>query len=528
MNADSPEITTQFMAAAGRLLATVAKEVARGGESTLRDRLAALVQALSAGLVDREAALRLCLCAALAGEHVVFLGPPGTAKSLLARRLKLAVKDARFFERLLTKFTVPEELFGPFSIRALENDRYERQIERYMPTAEICFLDEVFKANAAILNTLLQILNEREFDNGPVKVRCPLVTMVAASNEMPEADGNLGALYDRFLFRELVGYVDDAHFDALLDAGEDTPIVDAALPFSLDELESIRAEAVRCTWSPEARTLFRAFRAWSLKNGLSISDRRWRKIQKVVKVIATSEGRMAVLPVDLTLLPVLSWERPEQREIIGAWLTSQLAAVGDLGPITAEIVACETKLRRWEAEAATAAQTAGSGAAPTPPAPGLRFVAPADACDNFYSPVSLDNGGQGYLVRDLGKLHVRNGTGYALFQDMPNFATYLANPAHRLGATPTTPAPAAATGPLSTQAIGAMGTVQDLLQKLDRYGAHLENQAARLRATPIPIFGVPATLHDAMACIVREQSALSPLRGRVHSLASGLTALASG
>ena len=126
-------------------------------------KLRAVRDTLTEGLVERDVAVRLGLLAALAGEHMLMLGPPGTAKSLIARRLHLAFNSSTYFERLLTRFTVPEELFGPLSIKGLEEDRYERLTDAYLPTASIAFLDEIFRANSAILNALLSLLNDRTY-----------------------------------------------------------------------------------------------------------------------------------------------------------------------------------------------------------------------------------------------------------------------------------------------------------------------------------------------------------------------------
>ena len=137
--------------------------------------------------------------AVLCQEHLLLLGPPGTAKSALSRRLSLSL-NSTYFERQLTRFSVPEELFGPLSLKELQNDKYIRNTEGYLPEATIAFVDEIFKANSAILNTMLTLINERQFDNGNQRTEVPLLCLVGASNEPPE-DDELDALFDRFLFR---------------------------------------------------------------------------------------------------------------------------------------------------------------------------------------------------------------------------------------------------------------------------------------------------------------------------------------
>ncbi|WP_243855501.1 AAA family ATPase [Aquabacterium sp. A08] len=275
---------------------------------------AAALAALEHGLLQRDVAARCLLLATLAGEHLLLLGPPGTAKSELARRLHRRLPGTRYFERLLTRFTVPEELFGPLSLRALEDDRYERLTDGYLPQAEVAFLDEVFKANSAILNTLLGLLHERQFDNGTLRQPVPLLCLVGASNEWPQDDG-LQAFYDRFLLRVPVAPVDDAHFHALLLAPPPTPAdaPSATGPGALHpaELDALRAQAQAVELPADVLDRLRQARQRCRDQDTPVSDRRWRQLAGLLKVQAASRGDRAVNAWDLWVLPFVLPHRPD-------------------------------------------------------------------------------------------------------------------------------------------------------------------------------------------------------------------------
>ncbi|MDZ4251552.1 MAG: AAA family ATPase, partial [Sulfuritalea sp.] len=267
-------------------------------------RLKAIIDLLESGMIERRQSVRLCLLAALAGEHTLFIGPPGTAKSELARRLHMAFRDAGYFERLLTRFSVPEELFGPLSIKALEEDRYERHTAGFLPDASIAFIDEVFKANSAILNALLTLLNEREFDNGAGRQRCPLISAVGATNEVPE-DEIAEAFFDRFLVRLPVAAVSADGFAALLDAARGRDWTPPARELALDREDLARlAQDAAGVAIPDAFVAVLAeLRERFAGQQVYVSDRRWVKIVWLLRVAAASEDRAVVALWDLLLLP---------------------------------------------------------------------------------------------------------------------------------------------------------------------------------------------------------------------------------
>src|SRR3989304_4050618 len=171
------------------------------------EKLRKIREELRGEFFERDDVIDGALSALLSGSHVLLIGPPGTAKSLLAHEICKSVSGAKYFQWLLTKFTTPEEIFGAVSLKGLENDEYRRVTSGKLPEADIAFLDEVFKASSSILNTLLTIMNERIFYNGMERIQVPLITLFGASNEIPSEEDELEALYDRFLLRYVVDYI---------------------------------------------------------------------------------------------------------------------------------------------------------------------------------------------------------------------------------------------------------------------------------------------------------------------------------
>ncbi len=290
------------------------------------------IKTVSAGLIEREEEARLVLLSMLASEHILLLGVPGTGKSILGRRLSLLCGDGPFFQRLLTKFTTPEELFGPLSLQALEQDEYRRCTDGYLPKASIAFLDEIFKANSAILNTLLTILNERKFDNaGGQREDCPIRCVVGASNELPEGE-ELMALFDRFLIRKEVRPVSDEGVMTLLsmtnpgcnmvnDEGCDIGFVQ-----DIDEIigdlntsaDTVVMDRSICLLMRDLRTFLRD------EHSIEISDRRLVKAAQLLRLSAASHGRSMVDAIDCILLQHCMWNSPEQKVIVREWLWDNL------------------------------------------------------------------------------------------------------------------------------------------------------------------------------------------------------------
>ena len=241
--------------------------------------------------VQREdAALALSL-AYHSGEHILLLGPPGTAKTMLAEEFAKQT-GLTFFHRLLSPFSEPDEILGPVSIQHLKSGQYERLVDGFLPTAEIVFLDEVFKANSAILNSLLDAMEYRRLKISPTQdLQLPLKMLIGASNEYPAPDSGLDAFADRFLFLVNVNYVDDAHFKQLL-LGQGQPL----------QIQHPQVNPNTVTVPDEIIELLHGLRRSLRSEGIVISDRRWVKSVKVLRVSASFRAATQVERQDILAL----------------------------------------------------------------------------------------------------------------------------------------------------------------------------------------------------------------------------------
>jgi MoxR-like ATPase len=266
-------------------------------------------RALDQRYLDKGELVRLLLVTLVAGEHMLIVGPPGTAKSALVRHMARLI-DARYFEYLLTRFSEPNEIFGPIDIKAFREGVYLRRVEAMLPGADIVFLDEIFKSNSAILNALLSILNERRFFTGSASIKVPLSSLFGATNEVPNDDA-LGAVFDRFLVRAPSENLDSFHFHGLVERGIQAEIEglrgETEAPVkplvTLAEIRALQLRLAAVLQFPEeflARYKSLCFQIRS--EGVSLSDRRIVKLLKLCAASAILDGRAVVDDGDLFVL----------------------------------------------------------------------------------------------------------------------------------------------------------------------------------------------------------------------------------
>jgi MoxR-like ATPase len=277
----------------------------------LRDRILSVRQELNGITVERTEETHGLITAVLTNLNILFLGPPGVAKSLLASRFIKHIQGGKYFHRLLTAYSTPEELFGPFSMRELKNDKYLRVIEGMLPEAHIAVIDEVFKANAGILNSLLELLNEREFSNGRERIKVPLLTVIGASNEIPENDEGLGAVYDRFHLKYLTEPIrEPGNFMKMLEMPNPEDLPDPEVTITLDELAETRKLVKQVAIPDGVIQKLTKLRHELTIGGYIVTDRTYKASMKVLKAEAWLKGRDIIEEDDMDVLRHMFWADP--------------------------------------------------------------------------------------------------------------------------------------------------------------------------------------------------------------------------
>lgn len=292
-------------------------------------RIKALLEQLNERVYEKEHVIALAFLSAMAGESIFLLGPPGVAKSMVARRLKLAFRNAQAFEYLMSRFSTPDEIFGPVSITKLKNeDTYERMVEGYLPTADVVFLDEIWKAGPAIQNALLTVINEKIYRNGLFSIHVPLKGLIAASNELPAIGQGLEALWDRFLIRLMVTGVEEmGEFDRMIaSTDESDPLIDDALSIHSDEyatwINEIQQVKIHYSILEVIHILKNRIELFneriqndgSAQAMLYVSDRRWKKIVKILRASAYLNERDTICLSDCLIIAHCLWNEVEQME----------------------------------------------------------------------------------------------------------------------------------------------------------------------------------------------------------------------
>ncbi|WP_339021620.1 AAA family ATPase [Spiroplasma endosymbiont of Atherix ibis] len=285
----------------------------------ITQRIKKLISEISYQVYEKETIFRLAMLALLGEESIFLLGKPGIAKSLISRRLKFAIKDGTNFEYLMSKFSTPEEIYGPIDLRLLKEGKYVRVVDCYLPSSNVGFLDEIWKAGPSIQNTLLTIINEKIFRNGGSDIKVPLKLLISASNELPAEGEGLEALFDRFIIRYIAkGLKKQENFEQLLDGESSLDVdVDPKLQISIEELEIWKKQSKQIKISRKSLDFIHYFRKKLLKdtNGQAyISDRRWKKISGLIKTSAFYNGRSETDIADLFVIPYCIWDNEEQEK----------------------------------------------------------------------------------------------------------------------------------------------------------------------------------------------------------------------
>ncbi|MEL7377040.1 MAG: AAA family ATPase [Bacteroidota bacterium] len=364
------------------------------------DKVKGLLEYLGKGLYEREEAVRLALLSAIAGESIFLLGPPGVGKSLIARRLKHAFADGRSFEYLMSKFSTPDEVFGPISIKKLkEEDKYERLTERYLPGANIVFLDEIWKAGPAIQNALLTVLNEKIYRNGDEDIDVDIRGIITASNELPARNASLAPIWDRFLLRLELGNIKKfSNFLTMIVDTKDVYEDDVPANYKLnsDELDRWSELIDQIEVGPEVLNTVQLMKIKLQEHNTRLAgsghpvvvhDRRWKKMMRLMRTSAFLNGRPKVDLMDCFLMRHCLWSSPDQQQIIQDALTDAIAKHGYT--MAVNLVSIKKEVKEFQEEVEKETQI--------PHTVPVEQLMPVD--DEYFRLVKRDSKFQGVLVK---------------------------------------------------------------------------------------------------------------------------------
>jgi len=340
----------------------------------VKERIKKLLEQLNTGIYEKEDVMALALLSSVAGESIFLLGPPGVAKSLIARRLKYAYENAKVFEYLMSRFSTPDEIFGPVSISELKNDKYVRIIDNFLPASEVVFLDEIWKAGPSIQNALLTILNEKKFRNGKkkdetedkIEIDVPMKALISASNELPEKEQGLEALWDRFLVRIVVGGIKNqdefnkmitmpsALFDEKKVDGSFTDKEYKEWSKNIDQIE-IPENVFNVIQIIRNKIELHNQNEENIKKQIYVSDRRWRKIVRLMRTSAFLNDRKKVDLMDCFLIKHCIWNEEEQMNTVRLFVSEAVEKYGytkeiDFASINGELIEFKKEINTYTHE----------------------------------------------------------------------------------------------------------------------------------------------------------------------------------